>query len=115
MRKDNNKLHKAVHDYSQIEGYERKICRERGSLESEIKRASSWLRKRNYQLYLKSEEWKRRRELILFRDDFKCVLCNELAEHVHHLTYDRIYNEPDYDLISLCSDCHKALHTLDRD
>ena len=65
-------------------------------LKKEIKQASAKLRKENYHRYLRSEEWKRKREYVLRLDDFKCRLCGAMAEHVHHLTYERVYNEPYY-------------------
>lgn len=85
-----------------------------GELKKELKHLSSWLHERNYALYLQSEEWDTRRRVVLIRDGFNCVICGEPAEHVHHLTYDRIFNEPLYDLVSVCASCHEIIHTLDK-
>ena len=76
----------------------------------QIKRCSSWARKRNYGLYLKSAEWKKKRDAVMKRDKGECVFCGDAAQHVHHLTYDRIYNESLYDLVAVCNECHKAVH-----
>lgn len=39
-----------------------------------------------------------------------CERCHEnRMDHVHHLTYERLYNELLEDLQGLCADCHKFL------
>lgn len=64
-----------------------------------------------YFTYLGSEEWRKKRKLVLERDKFKCQKCNiKIADEVHHLTYERLYNEKLEDLISVCSACHKSIH-----
>lgn len=66
---------------------------------------------RNYDEYLQSESWKSKRKVILNRDNHTCQSClSERATQVHHLTYDRKYNELPNDLVSLCSDCHREIH-----
>ncbi|KEQ11355.1 HNH endonuclease [Endozoicomonas numazuensis] len=61
--------------------------------------------------YYESSEWQKTRSRILVRDGRKCQACNEKAECVHHLIYDRIGKENDLDLISLCNSCHNEVHT----
>lgn len=64
-----------------------------------------------YLEYLASEKWKIKRQFIFERDNFKCQNCKEKnADEVHHLTYDRLFNEDLDDLISMCTDCHRQLH-----
>jgi 5-methylcytosine-specific restriction endonuclease McrA len=64
-----------------------------------------------YKEYLQSDAWKAKRKAVLIRDQLRCQLCgHEKNLHVHHVTYDRIYNEDLEDLITLCSDCHSTLH-----
>jgi len=70
--------------------------------------------KEKYHAYLKSEEWAQIRiDLIELRDS-RCDRCNVKRMnkylHVHHLTYDRIFNEEPGDLELLCVQCHKAEH-----
>lgn len=63
--------------------------------------------------YHNSVEWKRRREQVLERDRHKCRLCGGTATCVHHKTYhncDGSGKEPDCDLVSLCDNCHEAIH-----
>jgi hypothetical protein len=69
-----------------------------------------------YGKYLASEKWKAKRLLVLERDDYFCQDCGvdlqgKLA-HVHHLTYDRIFNEKLSDLQTLCPECHMKEHNL---
>lgn len=64
------------------------------------------------QEYLKSPEWNIKRKLILKRDNYTCASChNNVPLEVHHITYIRFGNESNEDLISLCRECHQAIHT----
>ncbi len=38
-------------------------------------------------VYLKSEEWQRKRYVVLKRDNGRCVYCGERATQVHHIKY----------------------------
>jgi hypothetical protein len=65
-----------------------------------------------YRLYLDSKKWKYKRKRIKRRDGWRCHVCgNKEFLHVHHLTYDNLFNERKSDLVTLCKDCHKELHT----
>ena len=71
-------------------------------------------RRRNYYLneYLKSDEWKRKRYVVLKRDNWRCVYCGASATQVHHKKYARknIGKEPIEWLESVCKSCHESLH-----
>lgn len=61
--------------------------------------------------YLQSEEWKRKRILVLKRDNWRCVFCGSQATEVHHKRYARnIGREPITWLVSVCHSCHEAQH-----
>jgi 5-methylcytosine-specific restriction endonuclease McrA len=73
-----------------------------------------------YQRYIRSKEFKAIREQVLLRDNYHCQTCNWCVEEggnrslsVHHKRYDNLYEEQDHleDLITLCSVCHKAIHS----
>lgn len=64
--------------------------------------------------YYESDQWKRTRLRILQRDDHRCQCCGAEAECVHHIVYDRLGAENDLDLISLCNQCHDAIHREQR-
>ena len=69
--------------------------------------------KERYHDYLKSPEWKAKREQKLFEAGGKCQLCNEGGKlHVHHRTYERVFNELMSDLIVLCQSCHEKFHDI---
>ena len=70
-------------------------------------------KKNDYHEYLKSDEWKIKREERLVIDKYTCVICKEEAEQVHHLTYIRVKNEDMNDLISVCRKCHEVIHNKD--
>lgn len=71
--------------------------------------------KSKYNLYLESDKWKQIRRKILERDGYKCRICGTNYNlRIHHLTYKRLYNENEEDLITVCESCHKAYHELDR-
>ncbi len=64
-----------------------------------------------YEEYLKSDEWKKRRLLVFKRDGKTCQAClSEAATEIHHLTNDRIFSEPLFDLVAVCRPCHEKLH-----
>lgn len=64
-----------------------------------------------YSKYLNSQKWLDKRRRVFERDNYTCQAClKRPAEHCHHLTYDRVFNEPLFDLISVCTQCHIELH-----
>lgn len=67
-----------------------------------------------YKRYIRSPEWRARRQHILARAALRCERCNRfgVALEVHHLRYDNLGDEPETDLQVLCLNCHK---TADRE
>jgi len=63
-------------------------------------------------VYLKSEAWKRKRHIILRRDNWRCVYCGGRATQVHHTRYAKlnIGKEPIEWLVSVCKSCHESKH-----
>ena len=69
--------------------------------------------RRNYyrNVYLKSDDWRRKRYVVLKRDSGRCVYCASRATQVHHKKYARnIGMEPIKWLVSVCQSCHDRLH-----
>lgn len=71
--------------------------------------------------FYNSKQWRQTREYILKRDCYLCVMCGNAAEEVHHkihLTPSNINNPMitlhESNLISLCGDCHKRIHSADK-
>ena len=62
--------------------------------------------------YLKSDEWQRKRYVVLKRDNWCCVYCGGIATEVHHKKYARknIGKEPISWLVSVCKACHETKH-----
>ena len=85
---------------------------------------SSWYRKYTWEkrrksrrdyyrnVYLKSDAWRRKRYVVLKRDNWICVYCGERATQVHHTRYAKynIGKEPIEWLESVCKSCHEDLH-----
>ncbi len=70
-------------------------------------------RRRDYyrNVYLKSDDWRRKRYLVLMRDGWRCVYCGARATQVHHKKYARnIGREPIEWLESVCDPCHDTIH-----
>jgi hypothetical protein len=63
--------------------------------------------------YLKSDAWKRKRYVVLRRDNWRCVYCGGRATQVHHKKYARrnIGKEPIEWLVSVCKYCHDKQHS----
>lgn len=68
----------------------------------------------NYTKYLRSKEWKRKRQEALAHYGALCDECGMTESlHVHHKTYERLGNENVEDLQILCKGCHGAHHEQD--
>lgn len=69
-------------------------------------------RKRRYQQFMASDEWKHIRGLKLDLASHRCEKCGVGDPlDVHHLTYDRFGgDELLTDLQVLCRDCHETVH-----
>ena len=76
--------------------------------------ASKRERRRNYyrNTYLNSDEWQRKRYVVLKRDNWQCVRCGAPATQVHHKKYlnKNIGKEPIKWLVSVCEGCHRNYH-----
>lgn len=71
---------------------------------------------RAYDAYLESDEWRRKRALVLKRSAGVCEGCGERpAVQVHHLHYKRVFREMLFDLVAVCRQCHDAIHESDDD
>lgn len=65
--------------------------------------------------YLKTDDWKYKRELVLKRDNSICQSCLEKkATQVHHKSYRYWKNEPLFELVSVCCDCHDKITQMNR-
>ena len=65
----------------------------------------------DYDAYLQTPHWQRKRFAKLLQSGFRCEKCPYLAElEVHHLSYDNLGCEPLTDLIVLCRNCHQREH-----
>lgn len=65
-----------------------------------------------YQRYIKSTAWRRKRCQVLIRCGSICERCGEWpVVNVHHLTYARLGDERLEDLLGVCFNCHKELHS----
>ena len=68
------------------------------------------MRKVNYYEYLASREWRLKRKQKIERAGRWCERCHERPiENVHHLTYERLGNERQDDLLGVCRACHEFL------
>jgi hypothetical protein len=65
-----------------------------------------------YQLYLTSNEWRKKREKVVARAKGICEGCLENpATQVHHLHYGTLFREMLFDLVAVCDKCHEQIHT----
>lgn len=70
----------------------------------------------DYKEQIKSPKWQKRRLEIMEKDNFTCQLCGdtETMLNVHHLSYHRdrnIWEYEDWELMTLCENCHKDEHS----
>lgn len=71
-----------------------------------------------YNAYINSQEWRSRANQRIRMDEGKCQArlkgCTHVAVQVHHLSYDHLGNEPLWELVSVCVECHDQLTAMDR-
>jgi len=97
-----------------IKTHSEKINNYANALNDALKSLEKQDRKEKYYEYLESPEWKHKRLKVLNRDRHVCQCCLEkTATIVHHLTYAHIYNEPLFELVSVCAECHEKIHNED--
>lgn len=72
----------------------------------------------DYYTYLRTDKWRNKARERLQLDGYKCKACGRSSDqvtlNVHHLTYRNIGHEPLDDLITLCKDCHKNHHLIQK-
>lgn len=58
---------------------------------------------------IKSPRWKELRERLIAERGGKCQVCgrSDVTLQLHHVTYERLGNERDTDLLVVCIPCHK--------
>lgn len=96
-------------DYLENKRKKSKKVKKKRSASKRKKRTSNFV---YYPKYIKSNAWKRKRELALEFHGRYCRICNSTSSlTVHHLTYDRLGKEDiKTDLTVLCWSCHKEHH-----
>lgn len=88
----------------------------KAKLRTKSAQRSRWFRqkrkwRKKYNLYLRSDEWKEKREERLKLCNGMCEFCHVApAAHVHHVTYARVFKERIEDLRGICLDCHGKEH-----
>jgi hypothetical protein len=78
------------------------------------KNSSHIQRKEKYDAYIHSQEWRDVKIDIISKRGSKCEACDKPMKpnklHLHHLTYDRLFDERESDLQLLCPACHAFAH-----
>lgn len=78
-----------------------------------IKPTDSIMRE-GYDQYLRSPEWKAKRQVVIQRENNICQGCRiRPIEEVHHATYSNIGDELFFQLVGLCSLCHRKVHRIE--
>lgn len=81
--------------------------------QEQARRKREWFE--DYNVYLRSPEWRKRRAKVMKRAGGICESCLEApAVQVHHTTYVHVKNEPLWELRAICEDCHELITKLDR-
>jgi hypothetical protein len=65
----------------------------------------------DYSNYLQSQQWHRKKENRKALDQNQCRLCFATTQlQVHHVTYEKLFNEPMSHLLTVCKSCHEVIH-----
>ena len=71
-------------------------------------------RKKNYQKYLRSDDWQKKRAEKRSKRD-RCGICASTENiDIHHLNYRNLHDVKQSDLRRLCRRCHFLGHELER-
>ena len=65
----------------------------------------SWLSDEYFE-YIRSDEWKSKRDEYMSSVCWECEICGERAVQVHHICYENFGDEGDEELQALCYRCH---------
>jgi hypothetical protein len=113
-------LHDKLPNYKEREDWHEARAGASGIIESylgpEIEKAERALTKYlsppfDYHAYLRSPEWKAKRDAQVAAAGGRCQVCNSTKQlNCHHRTYERIGNELPEDLFVLCAECHVIFH-----
>lgn len=61
--------------------------------------------------YYQSAKWKEISDECKRLSDYKCSMCGSTESlNAHHLTYERLGEELQEDLLCVCEECHKKIH-----
>lgn len=116
---DEQRAHSIPYDQKLQEEYRRSKSRIRqAAFEAErTERSIEWWKQ--YNEYLQSPGWKDKQRRVLDRDNKRCTArlpgCEAIAVQAHHLNYDHVFNEPLFDLTSVCIHCHDEITRMDRE
>lgn len=85
--------------------YEEVVC-DKNSIQYKVSK--------EYNKYISSYSWRLIRKKVLEDRNHTCEKCGLMPEakllHVHHKTYERLFNEELSDLELLCKNCHYKTH-----
>ena len=86
-----------------------------GQVYKKVKKRSLKKRKVDYKTYIKSEEWKVKREKFKEYKKHTCERCGSVNNlQVHHKHYETLGRESFKDLELLCGNCHMKEHGIER-
>jgi hypothetical protein len=63
-----------------------------------------------YDAYLRSPEWKNKRDAVLRKSPLCEGCAKHMASQVHHKTYCHVGDEFLWELVAICKPCHERLH-----
>lgn len=111
-----------INSFKEIEALIDEILRQHSKNKIEIREYQSEIRNKsngthrkrsnkNYEEYIKSQEWREKAEEAKAKAGNRCQVCNrsraEVQLDAHHRTYERLGNELPEDITVLCRDCHQ--------
>lgn len=66
----------------------------------------------SYSAYLRSERWAAAKRRYAAEYPLRCFVCGGSPVDIHHRSYRHLCNEPAFDLMALCRDCHGEAHKI---
>lgn len=76
-------------------------------------RREAWLEEASD--YYSTPQWRRKSAAVLDRDKICQACLSRPATEAHHLTYSHWMQEPLFDLVGVCHECHEKITFIDRE
>lgn len=97
------------HEYLIVRRFSKRLKKNKRSKRK--KRQVRENKRSTYETYINSKAWENRKNRYWQLYPRRCAICDTVKRiHLHHMSYNKLRNEPDEHLIPLCQEHHEQYH-----